>query len=47
MNLVGDVLFVVAVCLILGVAEREVPHDLGDLVDVARLQLLLVVLEAP
>ena len=28
------------------VAERQVPHDLGDLVDVAALQLLDVVLEA-
>ena len=29
------------------VADREVPHDLGHLVDVARLQLLDVVLVAP
>ncbi len=28
-------------------AQREVPHDFGDLVDVAALQLLLVVLEPP
>src|SRR3712207_7370328 len=28
-------------------AQRQVPHDFGDLVDVAGLQLLDVVLEAP